>query len=203
LLRSALDERAVPTRGLRVEDGSWRPDSPEWQALRLKVVESDRDRHVPLVSKTRPHGSGYGPSRHMQEGRSVLPDFRGWGHIELTVRDAEASAAWYQRVLGFVPRGDHRSGKARTIVLEHRSGVVLGFWQHDEEPTTDVFDEYRTGLDHLSFQVSTRGEIDEWATHFESLGVRHSPPVDVGPHGVVLTFRDPDNIQLEIYWRPA
>ena len=32
---------------------------------------------------------------------------------------------------------------------------------------------------------------------------RYSSPVDVGPHGVVLTFRDPDNRQLEIYWRPA
>jgi hypothetical protein len=43
-LLSALDERAVRTRGLRVEDASWRPDAPEWQALRLKVIDRDGDR---------------------------------------------------------------------------------------------------------------------------------------------------------------
>jgi hypothetical protein len=43
-LLSALDERAVRTRGLRVEDASWRPGSAEWQALRLKVVERDGER---------------------------------------------------------------------------------------------------------------------------------------------------------------
>jgi catechol 2,3-dioxygenase-like lactoylglutathione lyase family enzyme len=132
-----------------------------------------------------------------------LPDLQGLAHIELTVRDAEASAGWYERVLGFFLRGDHRAGEARVIVMEHRSGMILGFWQHGQEPSLDRFDEFRTGLDHLAFQVSTRDEIDDWAAHFESLGVVYSEPVDAGRYGVVLTFRDPDNIQLEIYWRPG
>jgi catechol 2,3-dioxygenase-like lactoylglutathione lyase family enzyme len=130
-------------------------------------------------------------------------DFQGFGHIELTVRDADASAAWYEHVLGFFRRGDHRPENAHVIVMEHRSGMILGFWQHGPEPSRDVFDEFRTGLDHIAFQVATRDAIDEWAAHFDSLGVERSEPVDVGPHGIVLTFRDPDNIQLEVYWRPA
>lgn len=40
LLR-ALDERAVRTTGLRVEDTSWRPDAPEWAALRELVAQRD------------------------------------------------------------------------------------------------------------------------------------------------------------------
>ena len=40
-LLSALDERAVRTSGLRVEDTSWRPGQAEWQALRLLVVQRD------------------------------------------------------------------------------------------------------------------------------------------------------------------
>jgi hypothetical protein len=40
-LLSALDERAVRTVGLRLEDASWRPDQAEWQLLRRKVVEQD------------------------------------------------------------------------------------------------------------------------------------------------------------------
>jgi hypothetical protein len=43
-LLSAIDERAVRTRGLRVEDTSWRPDAVEWAALRRRVVERDGER---------------------------------------------------------------------------------------------------------------------------------------------------------------
>jgi hypothetical protein len=43
-LLSALDERAVRTVGLRIEDSSWRPDAPEWQALRMKVIDRDGER---------------------------------------------------------------------------------------------------------------------------------------------------------------
>jgi hypothetical protein len=52
-LLSALDERAVRTVGLRVEDASWRPDSAEWHALRLKVIERDGERcAVPGCERT-------------------------------------------------------------------------------------------------------------------------------------------------------
>jgi len=40
-LLSALDERAVRTTGLRVEDSSWRSDGPEWARLRVRVVDRD------------------------------------------------------------------------------------------------------------------------------------------------------------------
>jgi hypothetical protein len=40
-LLSALDERAVRTTGLRVEDTSWRPDQREWSLLRQRVIERD------------------------------------------------------------------------------------------------------------------------------------------------------------------
>lgn len=43
-LLSALDERAVRTSGLRVEDASWRADRPEWLKLRQMVIERDGDR---------------------------------------------------------------------------------------------------------------------------------------------------------------
>jgi catechol 2,3-dioxygenase-like lactoylglutathione lyase family enzyme len=129
-----------------------------------------------------------------------VPDLQGLAHIELTVRDPGASAAWYGRVLGFSIRADHRRGGVGVVVTEHPSGMVLGFWQHRARPNADSFDEFRTGLDHLAFEVSSRGQIDEWIDHFASLGVEHSEPVDMGPYGVVLTFRDPDHIQLEIYW---
>ena len=43
-LLSVLDERAVRTVGLRVEDASWRADQAEWQVLRPRVIERDGER---------------------------------------------------------------------------------------------------------------------------------------------------------------
>jgi catechol 2,3-dioxygenase-like lactoylglutathione lyase family enzyme len=131
-----------------------------------------------------------------------LPDLQGVDHIELTVRNAEVSAAWYEKVLGFHVRGVHHPENAYLILMGHPSGTILGFWQHGEQPATDLFSEFRTGLDHVAFRVSTSDEIADWTAHFAALGVVHSEPVDAGQYGVVLTFRDPDNLQLEIYWRP-
>jgi catechol 2,3-dioxygenase-like lactoylglutathione lyase family enzyme len=129
-----------------------------------------------------------------------LPDLQGLAHIELTVRDPEVSADWYQRVLGFSLRADHRRNGTGVIVLEHTSGMVLGLWHHGEKQSSDRFDEFRTGLDHIAFKVAPRAEIDRWAAHFEALGVRYSEPVEVERVGVILTFRDPDNVQLEVFW---
>jgi glyoxylase I family protein len=131
---------------------------------------------------------------------AVVPELQGLAHIELTVRDPEVSAEWYERVLGFKMRADHRRGARGVIVMEHTSGIVLGFWQHQEQKNSDLFDEFRTGLDHLAFRVSNRAQIEEWIDHFTSLGVQYSEPIEIGTYGVILTFRDPDNIQLEIFW---
>ena len=40
-LLAAIDERAVRTAGLRVEDTSWRPGQAEWANLRQLVIERD------------------------------------------------------------------------------------------------------------------------------------------------------------------
>ncbi len=64
------------------------------------------------------------------------------------------------------------------------------------------FDESRTGLDHVSFAVAGRADLDAWARWRDGLGVANSGVVDTGdpmPYSVVV-FRDPDNIQLELFY---
>ena len=41
--------------------------------------------------------------------------------------------------------------------------------------------------------------LDEWLTRFEQLGIRHSPIAE-REYGAVLTFKDPDDIQFEIFF---
>jgi glyoxylase I family protein len=125
--------------------------------------------------------------------------FHGISHLDLSVSDVEASAAWYQRVLGLdrVRRSD-LPGRTMIVLLHRPSGLIIGLNQHDDMPEGG-FDERRCGLDHVGFTVAERAELEVWEARLAELGVAHSPVADVDS-GAALVFRDPDNIQLEMWW---
>jgi len=68
-----------------------------------------------------------------------------------------------------------------------------------------VFDETVAGLDHLSFRLADIEELDDWAQRLQHWKVDYSRPADstLRPGAKVLVFRDPDNIQLELYALPT
>ena len=72
---------------------------------------------------------------------------------------------------------------------------------HGGTRETGAFDEQRVSLDHLAFSVADRDELQRWVTHLEAHGVTHSGILDIG-YGPTLVFRDPDNIQLELFMQP-
>jgi glyoxylase I family protein len=114
----------------------------------------------------------------------------------MTVVDVARSADWYENVLAF----SRTHTNSTEIVLTHGTGLALSLISHSGGPI-DRFDERRVGLDHLEFLVDDRSELDGWVVHFDLLGVSHSGIKE--PHysrAAILTFRDPDNIQLELYW---
>jgi glyoxylase I family protein len=133
------------------------------------------------------------------------PALAGYHHFAATVSDVEASAQWYERVFGmsrvpvpFPHYGGKKSGYA-VVLTEPRSGIALGLHHHDTNPG-QPFDERRTGLDHMSFAVADRADLNVWASWLDSLGVENSGVTDAGdpvPYSVVV-FRDPDDIQLEL-----
>jgi catechol 2,3-dioxygenase-like lactoylglutathione lyase family enzyme len=89
---------------------------------------------------------------------------KGIHHLGFTVRDAEASAAWYVEVLGFRRVGEHQAldGAFRKVFLRHDNlPSRIGLTEH-RAGSKDVFDETRIGLDHLSFGVTDRAELDAW-----------------------------------------
>ena len=79
----------------------------------------------------------------------------------------------------------------------------LGLTQH-RHGSQDAFDETRAGLDHLAFTVADREELDAWAARLADAAVVHSPITAANsvPGAAVLVFRDPDNIQLELFAEP-
>ncbi|MDA8357830.1 MAG: VOC family protein [Actinomycetota bacterium] len=125
--------------------------------------------------------------------------FFGIGHLDLSVSDVEASAAWYENVLGLRRLRRAAFPERTMIVLRHDpSGLVVGLNQHQGSPG-EPFDERRAGLDHVGFAVGRRQDLDVWQGRLAALGVKHSPVADTEV-GSALVFRDPDHIQLELWW---
>jgi glyoxylase I family protein len=131
----------------------------------------------------------------------------GIHHVGLTVRDVDVSAAWYEEVLGFRRAGEFTApdGACRKVFLRHDGlQARLGLTQH-RHGSQDAFDESRAGLDHLSFTVTDREDLDAWAARLAAAKVVHSPITTANsvPGAAVLVFRDLDNIQLELFAEPA
>ena len=79
----------------------------------------------------------------------------------------------------------------------HPSFLTIGLVAH-EKPTSDRFDECAIGLDHLALRVSDRAALEAWRKHFDDLGIAHSG-VKEENGGPLITLRDPDNIQFELW----
>ena len=127
-------------------------------------------------------------------GRGEQGMIRGIHHLGLTVRDVDASAAWYEEVLGFRRVGEFRApgGARRKVFLRHDGWQArLGLTQH-RHGSHDAFDETRAGLDHLAFAVADLAELEAWAARLANAAVVHSPITTANsvPGAAVLVFRD-------------
>ena len=122
-------------------------------------------------------------------------------HIALTVTDLDASIAWYERVFGIAYQmdGPHEGGVGK-LLADPEWRMIIVLHRHDANQR-ERFAETRTGLDHVGFGVPSRADLEAWQAHLQELGVVQSPIADT-PYGSILVFRDPDNIQLEMFAPP-
>jgi catechol 2,3-dioxygenase-like lactoylglutathione lyase family enzyme len=134
------------------------------------------------------------------------PAITGIHHFSATVRDVEASVDWYRRVFGLervpgtFPHYEREETGYAVLVVDSRSGLFNGLHENTGNQGEE-FDECRTGLDHIGFNVTDRSELDRWAEHLTAIGVEHSGIRDVKEPIAFSTLvcRDPDNIQLELF----
>lgn len=127
-----------------------------------------------------------------------MPTFTSVGHISFSVTDCDKTAQWWTRVFGFpqVYKIEHDTWRA--ILLEMNAGTVIEFQQHDAN-RGESFDPTRTGFDHMGLHVESRDELLAWQEHFDKEGVTYTPVAD-REYGSVLTFKDPDRIQFEMFY---
>jgi glyoxylase I family protein len=135
-----------------------------------------------------------------------VPSISGRVEVNLTVRDPASSAAWYselfdlEELYDFV--GDDRRMQYIALV-EPKSRLVICLVGHQQN-SGERFSEFHTGLDHLEFLVDRREDLKEWAERLNRLGIPHSGVKEPEyTRNAMLTFRDPDNIQLEFFWRAS
>lgn len=124
----------------------------------------------------------------------------GFSHLSLSITDLERSSQWYCNLLGFTVEGRvEGAGFLRHRLHHPDAGITLTLTAH-EGAEGGPFDERRTGMDHASFVVPSIEELHRMKERFVEEGVDHSEvkPTASGAGGMI-TFRDPDNIQLELF----
>jgi catechol 2,3-dioxygenase-like lactoylglutathione lyase family enzyme len=128
------------------------------------------------------------------------PTIKGVMYVGLSVRDVRRSTAWYRELLDMEIERENYGGSAwpsdwDEVLLRHpASGILIGLVQHPSNPG-DPFSEFRTGLDHLEFEVEGSEQLDGWEERLRSLGIAYSRK-----QAHIIAFRDPDNIQLEFFY---
>ncbi len=118
----------------------------------------------------------------------------------MTVSDLRVSVPWYKALLGSDPVLDEDTGPFHHTVFA-LGDMLFGLHQHTS-PGAVGFDERSVGLDHIAFGVPDRAELESWADRLDEMGVAHSDILDAH-YGSGLSFRDPDNIALELFAPPA
>jgi len=128
-------------------------------------------------------------------------------HLRLTVTDVERSRQFYTGLLGFdvavesPPDDDPAAAEVFRIlfggIVMIRGSLLLGL--RPMAPAGDRFDADRVGLDHLSFSVDSRAELERAAELLDEAGVPRGQITSLPSFGIdVLPFADPDGVQLEL-----
>ena len=104
----------------------------------------------------------------------------------------------------------HHGGVGK-LLADDAWQLVVVLHRHDAN-RGEPFAETRTGLDHIGLMVPTRTDLEAWQARLQEHGVTAASAADRPltqsaiadePYGSVLVFRDPDNIQLELFAPPA
>ena len=128
-----------------------------------------------------------------------MTEVLGYHHLSLSVTDLGRSTEWYRQVLGLeVVAEIEGDGFRRNRLRAPGSGVTLTLTAHDQA-SGEPFSERRAGMDHVAFAVGGVQDVEALKARFEQLGVTHSEVKSRTTGTAMITLRDPDNIQLEVF----
>jgi catechol 2,3-dioxygenase-like lactoylglutathione lyase family enzyme len=123
------------------------------------------------------------------------------------VTDVARSRRFYTDLLGFQvavespPDDDPSAAEVFKILFGGcvmvRGSLLMGL--RPMAPAGDRFSPDRVGLDHLSFSVPGRADLEQAVRLLDERGVAHGEITSLPSFGIaVLPFEDPDGVQLEL-----
>lgn len=139
---------------------------------------------------------------------SPIAPLQGIHHVRVTVTDIARSKTFYSRVFGREPRIDatehHGEPGASEDPQRFYGGCVFEiegqlFGLRPVADARDRFDSTRVGLDHVSFGVATKADLQAAADRLDADGIANGGVVPLEGLGMsILSFQDPDDINLEL-----
>ena len=131
----------------------------------------------------------------------------GYAHVRLTVSDIARSRAFYDRVFGWPAVIDASASVDEPGATEspeqYFGGVIYGTPDGTlfglRPGGSGGFEPTRTGLDHVSFTVASRAELDRAVSGLDEAGIPHGEVIELVDAGLaILSFQDPDDINIEL-----
>jgi glyoxylase I family protein len=127
-------------------------------------------------------------------------------HIDLTVKNVQASRAFYESVLGFMGY----------VIVDDRDEFIdfqipgqpwfVGIANAKAESADRVHDRYSPGLHHLAWNAESRADVDELYALLQRIGatILDVPAAypQYGPTYYAVFFADPDGLKLEYVHKP-
>jgi catechol 2,3-dioxygenase-like lactoylglutathione lyase family enzyme len=130
-----------------------------------------------------------------EAGRPVVGEILGVHHVKIPLSDLVRSRAWYERVFDLavlMEFRDEHDGVVRGVSYRSKGDLTLALREHAAAAKGIA------GFDFFAIMLHGRSDIDAWAARLDALGVGHSELIDA-PIGFIMTFDDPDGIQLRFY----
>lgn len=129
-------------------------------------------------------------------------------HLDLTVRDPQASHGFYASVLGFMGyRQKDSHDRGYDYDLEGPNGFCsIGIMRAEGPNAGRPHDRYSPGLHHVAWTADSREDVDRLYAHLRSIGATIlDPPADYPRYGqgyYAVFFADPDGLKLEYVFKP-
>lgn len=131
-------------------------------------------------------------------------EINGIAHIQLTVGNFEACAAFYKKLLPFLGLTPVMDFDGFYYAVGGRTGVAIS--KADPEHENTRFVQRRVGLHHVCFRAREREDVDRLHEFVKELGatIVH-PPEEAhwAPGYYSVLFEDPDGIRLEMNHVPG
>jgi catechol 2,3-dioxygenase-like lactoylglutathione lyase family enzyme len=130
-------------------------------------------------------------------------------HIDLTVKDAEASLPFYQSVLGFMGytlQGRMEAGFDFGLRKPGTPDTSIGILDARGPNAARSHDRYSIGLHHLAWAAESRADVDALYRHLLAIGAHVlDAPAEYPEYGAgyyAVFFSDPDGLKLEYVHKP-